>query len=95
MTLRRPSGLMSSFEAALLAATPPVAFVVFPPAMFLSDAYPISDVVDWSPVFKPSAKAAAYYFLSISDGIPLFSLISCVIFIMSRFLRVGQFFMQN
>jgi hypothetical protein len=46
MTLRRPSGLMSSFEAALLAATPPVAFVVFPPAMFLSDAYPISDVVD-------------------------------------------------
>tara|TARA_B110000285_G_scaffold71464_1_gene82371 strand:- start:1042 stop:1176 length:135 start_codon:yes stop_codon:yes gene_type:complete len=44
--LRRPSGLISSFEAALLAATPPVAFVVPPPAMFLSDAYPISDVVD-------------------------------------------------
>jgi len=93
ITLRRPSGLISSLDAALLAATPAVAFV--PPAMFLSEAWPMSEVVDWSPVFSPRAKAAAYCFLSISDGIPLFSLISWVIFIMSRFLRVGQFFMQN
>lgn len=92
--MRRPSGLISSFEAALLAATPAVVPAA-PPTIFLSEAAPISEVVDWSPVFKPSAKAAAYYFLSISDGIPLFSLISWVIFIMSRFLRVGQFFMQN
>jgi len=66
---------MSSLEAALLAATPPGAAAPLP-AMFLSEAWPISEVVDWSPVLSPSAKAAAYYFLSISDGIPLFSLIS-------------------
>jgi hypothetical protein len=54
-----------------------------------------SVVADWSPVFIPSARAAAYFALSISEGIPLFSLISCVIFIISRFLSVGQFLMQN
>jgi len=36
MTLRRPSGLMSSFDAALLAAAPATALA--PPAMFLSEA---------------------------------------------------------
>jgi len=36
MTLRRPSGLISSLDAALLAATPPA--VLVPPVMFLSEA---------------------------------------------------------
>jgi len=36
MTLRSPSGLISSFDAALLAATPPA--VLVPPVMFLSEA---------------------------------------------------------
>jgi hypothetical protein len=43
--LRRPSGLISSFDAALLAATPAVVPAA-PPTIFLSEAAPISEVVD-------------------------------------------------
>lgn len=52
-------------------------------------------VADVSPAFNPSANAAAYFYLSSSVGTPLLSLISWVIFIMSKFFNDKQFFIQN
>jgi hypothetical protein len=81
---------MSSFEAAaFVAPVAPAAYV-----MFLSEV-DRSVAADWSPFLRPSAWAAAAFALSKSEGTPLLSLISCVIFIMSRFLRFGQFLIQN
>lgn len=73
ITLRRPSGLISSFDAALAPAAPPVAVVG---VIYFSEEVR-SVVADYSPVFKPSAVASAAAFcLSSSDGTPLLSLIS-------------------
>jgi hypothetical protein len=51
-------------------------------------------VVVVSPALLVEAEAAAAFYFSMSEGTPLFSLISWVTFIMSRFLREVQFLMQ-
>ena len=64
---------MSSLEAALAPAAPPVAAVGV--IYFSEDVRSV--VADCSPVFNPSAVAnAAAFCLSSSDGTPLLSLIS-------------------
>lgn len=77
---------MSSFDAALF------------PTWFYCMCFSDEDksvVAEVSPAFKPSASAAAYFYLSSSVGTPLLSLISWVIFIMSKFFKDKQFLMQN
>ena len=83
---------MSSLDAALFALVPPGGLL----ALLMCFSLALRSVVaDVSPCFRPSAWAAACFYLSSSVGMPLLSRISYVIFIMSRFFRLWQLLMQN